>query len=119
MKEIIWYQGKVVGHVSGDTFYTTRGKEHIFRKCNSVNISQEVLDFAKQKGAKYVEIELKTGDKEETFRKSVKEIEKCHIYSYEEDKQWILPLDDLRSNPSGKRQASMAEWYETASAGAV
>ena len=103
MREIVWYKRKVVGYVSDDVFHTVREEKHIFKKYESINISKEVLDCVKQKGVKRVEIQLKIGDNEEIFRRSLADIETHRTYTYEDDEQYVLPLNELRNNPHGQR----------------
>lgn len=96
MKNIINYEGKYVGHVEGNVFYTERKTDHIFNLFHSFNISKSVLNEAKQYGATSVLFSIKDNDKIERKTISIKEIEKCRTYDHNEDLQWVIPLKDLR-----------------------
>lgn len=48
---------KVIGHIRGDTFYTTRKKsKHLLRKLNAWGIDAEVLNDILQRQVKYIEV---------------------------------------------------------------
>lgn len=48
---------KVIGHIRGDTFYTTRKKsKHLLRKLNAWGIDAEVLNDILQGQVKYIEV---------------------------------------------------------------
>ena len=96
----IEYEGKYVGNVIGDKYYTTKTESQIFRKYNAVCISDEVVEKAKLAGANKLVFKVIIGDETNEYTVKISDLEEMKQYDYGGDLQWVLPLKKLRSlNP--------------------
>jgi len=111
-KDYVNYNGKFVGYIKGDTFYTKRTKEHIFKKFKSVNISQGLLYQLRKGKIKCVAIELTENNETNTYYVLMDEFDDLEEYDNKGDVQRIIPLWLLRTLTSRKRQTDIDYWIK-------
>jgi hypothetical protein len=91
-KELVRYQGKVVGYIEDRYFFTQRDEKTIFRKFNSVNISLEVVKAARMLGAiDFVFVVTRKGQTRKIVI-SYMDLMKCRLYDNNGDTQFVVYL---------------------------
>ena len=90
--KVITKNGKKVGVVKGNTYFIRRNEETIFRKYNSVNISEDVLDELIGLNVKDIELLYVLNGEEETYTVSINRFLSGREYVYGKDIQKCVPL---------------------------
>ena len=93
--KIVRRNGKVYGEIKGNTYYTTRTKDHIFRMYHSVNISKEVVRDIENCGTRIVDFKVFENNKPTNYKITIDDIKKCKIY-YGADKEYIVTISSLK-----------------------
>lgn len=95
MNEYIEVNGKIVGYIDGDSYFTRRfSKKHFFRKQQGYPISVAVLSKLKNNGVKYIVIiEINKKLHETWYRCFVSDFDNIVPFKEEEyDLQKCIPL---------------------------
>ena len=108
-KTPIFVGSKVIGHVSGDTFYKTiSGSRHILRKPRAIAFDISTLHDAEAAGARKVHItDADTGKTYETALSTV--WAKGWEFNRGFGKQWGVPIGEWNRDNHG-RQLSLLGW---------
>jgi len=90
----VYFDGKVIGRIEGDTFITTRRPEHFFKKYAGFGISEKVLSQLESNHVNKIEIiyyGVKGIRKYETTVIAYRKSPNVHI-DKENDKQKFVPI---------------------------
>lgn len=112
-KDYIVYKGKHVGYVENDRFFTERDEKTIFRKLNSVNISQAVIDRLEATGIRLVVFRVRQKGEIREYCRNIADINRYDTYTQGDDVQRVVPLWDLRHNIRHQRSMTITEYVES------
>lgn len=103
MDKLIYYGQKVVGEVKDRTFITKRTKETIYRKYNSVNISEAVLSKVRAEGADRIRIDLELDGQTHSKVIYLDELGRRKHVKNGTDWQMVIPIKEILEPPKQKK----------------
>jgi len=89
-------QGKKIGELIGDTYYTYRTEEHFMRKFQGFGVSEEILNILSNNNCSHIQIKYNINSNIKIFNSELKQwLESYKKFNYNGDNQNFLSLIEM------------------------